>query len=119
LAKESAEKTGRFDMKKAILLFVMCGAAVLWAQEKSEITVKSSELSNHVIMISAVEKGKSLELHCNDGQAFCMAVKPGNYQMVRLAKNHGMYDCQNVDLYPTDPNQPQEEKLGEYCLYEK
>ena len=30
-----------------------------------------------------------------------------------------MYDCQNVDLYPTNPDQPQEEKLGEYCLYEK
>jgi hypothetical protein len=38
--------------------------------------------------------------------------------MVRLPKNRGMYDCQNVDLYPRTADPENEEKLGEYCLNE-
>jgi hypothetical protein len=43
-------------------------------------------------------------------------VKPGEYQMVRLPKNHGMYDCQNVDLYLQTADTETDDKLGEYCL---
>jgi hypothetical protein len=39
--------------------------------------------------------------------------------MVRLSKNWGMYDCANVDLYPTTADPATSEKLGEYCLIRK
>jgi hypothetical protein len=36
--------------------------------------------------------------------------------MVTLPKNWGMYDCQNVDLYPTSADPATDQKIGEYCL---
>ena len=39
--------------------------------------------------------------------------------MVRLPKNRGLYDCQNVDIYPTSANPDVDQKIGEYCLTEE
>ena len=39
--------------------------------------------------------------------------------MVRLPKNWGMYDCVNVDLYPSSADPATSQKIGEYCLIEK
>lgn len=103
-------------MKQAILFVVLCAAVQLWAQDKTLITVKNTEKSNGVIIVTIVEKGKTMDLQCNEVQGFCAAPKPGEYAMLRLPKNHGVYDCQNVDLFPGSEGQ---EKIGEYCLSEK
>ncbi len=102
-------------MKKVILLMLFIAVA-MWAQDKSQITVKTSTTMNGVVLITGTENGKSVELQCTAEQAWCMAPKAGSYQMVRLPKNHGMYDCQNVDLFPQNSDVETDPKLGEYCL---
>jgi hypothetical protein len=112
-------------MKKAIILLVLVVGVRMTAQDTSTVTVKSSETSNGVVIITAIQQATgdqqklSLELHCNKGAAACKAPEPGSYQMVRLPKNWGMYDCQNVDLYPTSADPKTDQKIGEYCLNEK
>jgi hypothetical protein len=49
----------------------------------------------------------------------CTAVEAGSYLMVRLPKNWGMYDCTDVDLYPTNADPASSQKIGEYCLSKK
>lgn len=112
-------------MKKAIVLCVFAIAIQLTAQEKSTITVKKAELYNGVVIVNVAEESNeqqvkaSFELHCNKGASGCKAPEPGNYLMVRLPKNWGMYDCANVDLYPTSANPATDQKIGEYCIVEK
>jgi len=112
-------------MKKAIILLVVLVGAQLMAQEKSTITVKSSEVSNGVVIVMALQPATagqakaSYELHCNKGVSGCKAPVPGTYQMVRLPKNWGTYDCDNVDLYQGSDDPATSQKVGEYCLIEK
>jgi hypothetical protein len=114
-------------MKKALILLVFMFVAgfLLMAQDKSTITVKNSQVSNGVVIITATlqpaaEKAKgTLELHCNKDASSCKAPAAGAYVMVRLPKNWGMYDCTNVDLYPDGADPASAEKIGEYCLIEK
>lgn len=101
---------------KKLAFFILLVAITLWAADKSPVTVKNSQVVSGVVLVTVNENGKTLDLQCNDGHAFCTAVKPGEYQMVRLPKNRGMYDCQNVDLYPRTADTESDEKLGEYCL---
>ena len=62
---------------------------------------------------------KSLDLQCNEGAGNCKALSSGNYLMVELPKNYGMYDCQNVEMYRGDSEKPESaQKVGEYCLVE-
>jgi hypothetical protein len=102
-------------MKKEIL-FVLLFALTLWAQDKALVTVKSSESVSGMLLVTVTENGKKLQLQCTAQQAWCTAVKAGEYQMVRLPKNHGMYDCQNVDLFASTADVENDDKLGEYCL---
>lgn len=112
-------------MKKVLILLVCAIGLGAVAQEKSTITVKGSEISGGVVIISAIQPAVddqaklSLELHCNKGASACKAPEPGSYIMVRLPKNWGMYDCANVDLYPTTADPAKDQKIGEYCLTEK
>jgi hypothetical protein len=112
-------------MKKALVLFVVIVAAQLMAQDKSVVTVKSTEVNNGVIIIAANQAATpdqdklSLTLHCNKGASACKAPEPGTYLMVRLPKNWGMYDCANVDLYQASADPQTSQKIGEYCLTEK
>lgn len=112
-------------MKKATILLVLMVAAQLAAQDKSTVTVKNSETNNGVVIVNAIQPATadqaraSVELHCNKGAGSCKAPEPGTYIMVRLPKNWGMYDCANVDLYPTTANPATDQKIGEYCLIEK
>ncbi len=82
-------------------------AVQLVAQDKSTITVKKSEISNGVVIVTIAQEGTtgqaktSFELNCNKGAEACKAPEAGTYMMIRLPKNWGMYDCQNVDLYPS------------------
>jgi hypothetical protein len=39
--------------------------------------------------------------------------------MVTLPKNHGLYECQNVDLFQGASDPDSGTKVGEYCLGEK
>jgi hypothetical protein len=112
-------------MKKALILLVLAVALPVMAQDKSTITIKNSEVNNGVVIIMAVQppmEGQaklSLELNCNKGASGCKAPEPGSYLMVRLPKNWGMYDCQNVDLYAASADPSTDQKIGEYCLNQK
>lgn len=101
---------------KKLVFFILLISVVLLAQDKSPVTVKSSQVTSGVVLITISEHGKTFDLQCNDGHAFCKALKPGEYQMVRLPKNRGMYDCQNVDLFAVSADPDSDEKLAEYCL---
>lgn len=101
---------------KKLVFFILLAAIMLWAEDKSPVTVKSAQVVSGVVLVTVSQDGKTFDLQCNDGNAYCKAVKPGEYLMVRLPKNRGMYDCQNVDLYAGKANREDEEKLGEYCL---
>lgn len=102
-------------MKKQII-FVLFFVLAVWAQDKSQVTVKNANSSNGVVLVSITENGKKLELQCTSAQAWCAELKSGDYQMVRLPKNHGLYDCQNVDMFKGDADAENDQKLGEYCL---
>ena len=113
-------------MRKAIiLLFGLLAGIQVMAQEKSTITVKGSEVNNGVVILTVQQvatpeqAAESFVLHCNKGMSGCKAVEAGTYLMVRLPKNWGMYECANVDLYPTTADPATSEKLGEYCLIRK
>jgi len=111
-------------MKKAIILLVFLMAVQLVAQDKSTITVKNSEISNGVVIVTVAQEGtpsqaKTFELNCNKGATACKAPEAGTYLMIRLPKNWGMYDCANVDLYPAGADPATAEKIGEYCLIQK
>jgi hypothetical protein len=101
-------------------VFVILVVAQAFAQEKTSVTVKNSELVTGVVIVHIEKAGKSLELQCNEGAGFCKALPSGSYLMVELPKNYGMYDCKNVEIYRGDQNKPEAaEKIGEYCLIEK
>ena len=113
-------------MKRSILfilfactaLFVLTAAAA-FAQDKIQITVKDTTVNNGVILVNVHESGKALELQCNESAPHCAAPRAGTYWMVRLPKNHGLYDCVNVDLYTQSETEGQETVIGEYCINEK
>lgn len=112
-------------MKKLMFLFVVMVATTGVAQEKSTVTIRGSEVSGTVIILSVhqvdpVRQGKStFDLQCTKGQPDCASPSPGNYLMVRLPKNWGAYDCTDVDLYREGADPRNSEKIGEYCLIEK
>jgi hypothetical protein len=108
-------------MKQTMILLLLMVGVQMAAQDKSTITVKSSSVVSDVVIINAVQadtKG-SMELRCNKGPSSCKAPEPGTYQMVRLPKNWGMYDCANVDLYAASADPATDKKIGEYCIVEK
>ena len=112
-------------MRKAILFLGLLIAIQVMAQDKSTITVKGSEVNNGVIILTVQQAATpeqdagSFVLHCNKGMSGCTVVPAGTYLMVRLPKNWGIYDCTNVDLYPTTADPAHGEKIGEYCLIRK
>ncbi len=107
-------------MRKGILLFIAFVVVQLWAVDKTLITVKGSSVNNGVVIVDVRESGKPYELQCNKSAPNCNVPEPGSYWMVRLPQNHGMYDCNDVDLYPQSVDPESDEKLlGEYCLNQK
>ena len=103
----------------ALLLTLLACTLPLSAQdpEKTVITVKSSQVSNGVVIVRVLKGSKTIELQCNEGMSLCANLKAGKYQMVELPKNHGMYECRNVELYPevSEELKP-EDKVGAYCI---
>lgn len=110
-----------FNLVAAMLLFAFFAALGMLAQEQRDvrtITIKSSEVNNGVVILAAREGKNSFELQCNKNVSGCAVLEPGNYLMIQLPKNHGVYDCNNVDLHRTTAGSDVGEKLGEYCLLE-
>jgi hypothetical protein len=107
-------------MKKALMLLVILLALVTLAQEKSSpIMVKEATTTTGVVIVTADMAGKSVQLQCTASMPDCAALKNGKYVIVLLPKNHGMYDCQNVDVYAPDANPATDQRIGEYCLTQK
>lgn len=118
-------------MRVAIILVSLLLAVPLFAQENSNIAVKSVETSNGVLIVTALktpmaageqltEPGKkTVELQCNKETSSCIALKPGNYLMVKLPPNRGMYDCVDVQVFASNDDPAKGKKIGEYCLTEK
>ncbi|HYA24025.1 MAG TPA: hypothetical protein VEF05_07680 [Terriglobales bacterium] len=107
-------------MKKLALLFTLFIAIQLLAVERSQITVKETTTSGDVVLVTIQEAGKTYELQCTKGAPDCVIPSAGTYWMVRLPKNHGYYDCANVDLYVQPANPEGREKIfAEYCIAEK
>ena len=102
------------------MFFLILTTSQVFAQEKTLVKVKSSELVKGVVIIHIQKEGKSLELQCNEGAGNCRTLASGSYLMVELPKNFGMYDCKNVEIYRGDPAKPEDaEKIGAYCLIGK
>ena len=104
-----------------ILLFVLFAPMALSAQEQGEsqkITIKAKEVSNGVVVLAVQEGKNSFELQCNKGLSGCTILEPGDYMMVRLPKNRGLYDCANAEVYKMSANSGAGDKIGQYCLVE-
>ena len=105
----------------ALLLCLSFAAARMLAQEQRDattITVRSSEVNNGVVILAVREGKNSFELQCNKNLPGCAVLEPGNYSMIRLPKNYGVYDCANVDMYRTTNDSKLGDKIGQYCLVE-
>jgi hypothetical protein len=101
----------------AVVVVLTCNPAI--GQEKTPVKVKNSEVVTGVVIVHVQNAAKSLDLQCNEGAGNCKALSSGNYLMVELPKNYGMYDCQNVEMYRGDSEKPESaQKVGEYCLVE-
>jgi hypothetical protein len=107
-------------MKKAlILLAVLVAVVVLAQQQSSPIVVKEATIATGVVIVTADFGGKSVELQCTQSMPACVSLKNGKYTMVQLPKNHGMYDCQNVDVFQDGADLATAQRIGEYCLNQK
>lgn len=114
-------------MKRTLILLAVAAALLVlvrigqvFAQERTSIKVKASEVVSGVVIVDIVRDGKALELQCNQGNSSCRTLKSGNYVMIELPNNYGMYDCKNVEIYIEDKNKPEGVELaGKYCLIEK
>ena len=115
-------------MRNAFLFFCLFGllaAMQLMAQDKSLVTVKGGEVNSGVVILTVHQAAtpesaaESFTLHCNKGVEGCKVPQPGTYLMVRLPRNWGVYDCNNVDLYPSTADPATSQKISEYCLIEK
>jgi len=107
-------------MKEARVLLVVSLTVVMRAQEKTPITVKESTSASGVIIVTVDLNGKAVDLQCTENMPACRQLKTGKYVMVRLPKNRGVYDCQNVDVYPAEAQETTTaQRIGEYCVIQK
>jgi len=113
-------------MKKTVSLFAILAAAFImlttergFAQEKTPVKVKDSVVVTGVVIVHVLKNGKPLELQCNEGATSCKVLPGGDYLMLQLPENHGLYDCKNVEMYRPDQDKPEDEAIGSYCLIEK
>ena len=113
-------------MKRIVSLFAVLTTAFVilaseqgFAQEKTPVKVKGSVVVTGVVIVHVLKDGKPLDLQCNDGASGCKALSSGDYLMLQLPENHGMYDCKNVEMYRPDQNKEEDEAIASYCLVEK
>jgi hypothetical protein len=114
-------------MKRSVSLFAVLTAAFImlatvpaFAQEKVPVKVKSSVVVTGVVIVHVQKDGKTVDLQCNEGASSCKVLQSGNYLMVELPPNYGLYVCKNVEMYQGDQDKPDAaQKVGDYCLMEK
>jgi hypothetical protein len=63
-------------MGKILILFALL-AAQMPSGDRSQITVKRTDLNNGVVIVPALEGKTSLELQCNNGVPSCTALTRG------------------------------------------
>jgi len=80
-------------------LLVIVGTEQVFAQKRTPVKVKGSEVVTGVVIVDILKDGKPLELQCNQGASTCKTLKSGGYVMVEFPKNFGMYDCRNIEIY--------------------
>lgn len=101
-------------------VFVILASAQTLAQEKTPVKVKGSVVVTGVVIVHVQKGAKTLDLQCNEGATTCKSLAAGDYLMVELPENNGMYDCKNVEMYKGDQAKPDAaEKVGDYCLNDK
>jgi hypothetical protein len=103
------------------MLFVFSVPTAWCAQDEPEsqkIIVRSRDINNGVVILTVQQARNSFELQCNKGNSGCTVLDPGEYMMVRLPKNHGMYDCTNAEVYQKSANSEVGDQLGQYCVVE-
>jgi uncharacterized protein (DUF2141 family) len=106
-------------------LLVVLAAQQSLADDRSQVKVKGTKTVNGVIVVDVLKSSKAVTLQCNEGQPACNSLKAGDYWLVELPENHGMYDCKNVEVYPGDKDpggeddRDEAQRLGAYCLVEK
>jgi hypothetical protein len=105
-------------MGKILILFALL-AAQMPSGDRSQITVKHTYVNNGVVIVTALEGKTSLELQCNNGVPSCNVLAVGDYTMVRLPKNRGLYDCANVEIYPKSGDPEAATKVGAFCLIDQ
>ncbi len=112
-------------MRRAAILFVGVLLIVLFAPfalsgqdqvESQKITVKGKEVNNGVVILAVQAGRNSFDLQCNKDVSGCTVLEPGDYVMVRLPKNWGLYDCANAEVYRKSGNSEVGDRLGQYCL---
>ncbi len=113
-------------MKRTLFLVAVLSVIFLtlafraFAQERTQIKVKGSEVVTGVVIVDILKDGKPYELQCNQGAYSCTAMKNGTYWMVELPPNFGLYDCRNVEVYRIENGTPSPSgRVGEYCLIQK
>ena len=114
-------------MKKTFVLglaIIMLGLFIpifLFAQDESvteKINIKNKEVNNGVVILSVRGEKSPFELQCNKGATGCTVLDTGEYIMVRLPKNRGLYDCANAEVYRKAEDAQSGNKIGQYCLVE-
>ncbi|HUK23870.1 MAG TPA: hypothetical protein VLV49_04770 [Terriglobales bacterium] len=113
--------------RRVIILAAAVLALMLWAAPQSAsqdehevITVKSAESNNGVVIVRAEANKVAFELQCNQQMLSCTSLHPGQYVMVRLPKNWGIYICANVNIYQmAEDSTALGDPVGQYCVIEK
>jgi hypothetical protein len=118
--REAGMKKSRFLLTVLGVISLSLATTSAFAQEKTQIKVKSSEVVTGVVIVDILKDGKSYELQCNHGAYSCASLKSGTYWMVELPPNFGMYVCRDVEVYRIENGKPASSgRIGEYCLIEK
>ena len=110
-----------FVLGLAIITLGLFIPIFLCAQDESvteKITIKNKEVNNGVVILSVRGEKSPFELQCNKGATGCTVLDTGEYIMIRLPKNRGLYDCANAEVYRKVEDAQSGNKIGQYCLVE-
>jgi len=101
----------------AMVILVLCTPVAMSGQdETASEKIKSKEVNNGVVILGVQGLKNSFELQCNKGATGCTLLDPGEYVMVRLGRNRGLYDCENAEVYKKSAEAQPTDRIGQYCL---